>query len=246
MIGLMKEWVRPRRRAGKQKPSNPPLDRIFLANQFLQGQGIEIGALHNPLPLSDKASVLYVDRLPVDDLRRQYPELNEFPLVDVDLLDDGEKLHKVDSGSQNFVIANHFLEHCEDPIGTLKHFFRVLKPDGIAYLAVPDKRFTFDRHRRETTLGHLFCDHEHGPQSSRRQHLEEWVWLVNQAKDDEDARRQIEHLEAIRYSIHYHVWTQASWLEFLLAMRPLVGFEIETFVQSGHEMISILRRHEAS
>ena len=246
MIGLMKELVRPKKRSSSQRTHSPYLDRTLLASHYVRGQGIEIGALHNPLVLPPQASVQYVDRLPVEELRKHYPELNDLPLVDVDILDDGEKLDKVTSGSQDFVIANHFLEHCEDPIGTLNQFFRVLKQEGILYLAVPDKRFTFDRQRQETPLGHLFCDHEHGPHTSRAQHLHEWVWLVNQAKDEADAQRQIEHLEAIRYSIHYHVWTQSSWLEFMLAMRARLGFEIETFLQSGHEMISILRKQNAA
>ncbi len=56
--------------------------RRKLADQYLHGEGIEIGALHNPLPTS--AHVKYVDRLSRADLRRHYPELAAFPVVDPD------------------------------------------------------------------------------------------------------------------------------------------------------------------
>lgn len=42
---------------------------------WLRGDGIETGALNAPLGVHWKAHVRYVDRLPVDEQRRQYPEL---------------------------------------------------------------------------------------------------------------------------------------------------------------------------
>src|SRR5512136_777634 len=154
------------------------LSREYLSAAFLHGSGLEIGALHNPLPVPWGVRVAYVDRLPVADLRLQYPELRGKRFVAVDILDDGETLRTIGDESQDFVIANHFLEHCEDPIGAIENFSRVLKVGGIAFLAVPDKRFTFDRERPLTSVEHLLRDHEIGPTSSRLQHLEEWTRIV--------------------------------------------------------------------
>src|SRR5262245_50309382 len=93
------------------------LDRETIANLYLSGEGIEIGALHNPLPLPPSARVRYVDRMDLAELRKQYPELGSKKLVPVDIVDEGERLGRVPDASQQFVIANHFLEHCQDPIG---------------------------------------------------------------------------------------------------------------------------------
>ena len=82
--------------------------------------------------------------MPLSELLDQYPELRGQPVQGPDLIDDGERLTKVESTTQDFVIANHFLEHCENPIQTLVNLLRVLKDGGLLYLAVPDKRFTFD------------------------------------------------------------------------------------------------------
>lgn len=50
--------------------------RTYLADRFLRGDGIEIGALHRPVPLPEGATVRYVDRLYTDDLRSEYNELH--------------------------------------------------------------------------------------------------------------------------------------------------------------------------
>ncbi len=219
-----------------------PSQREWIARAYLRGRGLEVGALHNPLTVPPWARVTYVDRMPVPELRRQYPELAKLNLVEVDVVDDGQRLGTVADGSQDFVIANHFLEHCADPIGTLKNFLRVLRPGGVLYLAVPDKRYTFDRDRPVTPLEHLRKDHEAGPDWSRRQHFEEWARLVDKVAEPAEAERHVERLLAMDYSIHYHVWTQAEFLEFLAGMKRALMFEVELFVKHGHEMIFILRK----
>ena len=62
--------------------------RKALAKRFIRGCGIEIGALHNPLWVPPGSRVIYVDRMDENDLRRHYPELNDFPLVKVNIVDD--------------------------------------------------------------------------------------------------------------------------------------------------------------
>ncbi|RRR72211.1 MAG: methyltransferase domain-containing protein [Candidatus Viridilinea halotolerans] len=233
-------------------PAPPPtpapvplvLDRN-LAASYLHGDGIEIGALHHPLPTPPTARVRYVDRMSVTDLRIHYPELNNVDLVEVDIIDDGEKLLTIDVDSQDFVIANHFLEHCQDPIATIKNLFRVLKVGGILYVAIPDKRYTFDRDRELTSLDHLIRDHTEGPAWSKRHHFEEWTRLVNKVEDESEAQQQIEHLIAIDYSIHYHNWTQIELLELLVALRHhfRLPFDVELTLRHGIEYIIVLRKN---
>src|SRR3954451_19820653 len=109
--------------------------RRDLANRSLKGDGIEIGALHKPLPVPAGTAVKYVDRMSVRDLRSHYPELAGWKLVEPDIVDNGETLATVPAGSVDFVIANHFIEHTEDPLGALANQLRVLKPGGVLYMA---------------------------------------------------------------------------------------------------------------
>ena len=229
-------------RLGTREAPRAKLDREMIARTYLTGLGIEIGALHNPLKLPPAATVKYVDRLPVSQLREQYPELAEQELVDVDILADGELLESIADSTQDFVIANHFVEHCQDPGGALLNMLRVLKPTGILYLALPDKRCCFDSDRPVTSLEHVLRDHSEGPEWSRRGHFEEWARLVNKTAA-EDVDTEIERLMSIDYSIHYHVWTPLGMLELILALRKLTAFEIELFFENdGVEVIFILRK----
>lgn len=225
--------------------AEPDAIRRTLAKKFLRGSGIEVGALHSPLWVPDDASVRYVDRMSVEDLRRQYPELNQLPLVKIDIIDNGETLESIPAASQDFLIANHFLEHTQDPIGTLKHHLAVLKTGGILYLAVPDKRWTFDVKRPETTLQHLIDDHERGPKHSYDAHLREYAELVDDLSGEELEAR-IKFLKETNYSIHFHVWTDRGFRELLDHMKGQVGlqFEILDFEtnRAREENIAIIRK----
>jgi SAM-dependent methyltransferase len=231
-------------RRGQIPHDNPPakLNRELIAATYLSGLGIEIGALHNPLKLPPAASVKYVDRLSVEDLRRQYPELADEELVNVDILADGELLETIPDATQDFVIANHFVEHCQDPIGAVLNMFRVLKPVGVLYLALPDKRCCFDSDRPVTPLAHLMRDHTEGPEWSRREHFEQWARLVNKVPN-EQVSQEMDRLMGMNYSIHYHVWTPPEMMEFILAIQKMTPFEIELcFHHDGVEVIFILRK----
>jgi len=219
------------------------LGREFVADTYIRGQGIEIGALHMPLGVPRSARVKYVDRLSVPDLRKHYPELNDKNLVEVDIIADGERLESISDATQDFVIANHFVEHCQNPIAAILNMFRVLKPGGVLYLALPDKRCSFDVDRPVTPFEHLLRDYHEGPAWSRRQHFEEWTRLVNKVLDDEEAERQIALNLEMDYSIHYHVWTQAEMFELVVELRKMVSFELELSLKNGGEVIFILRKN---
>jgi SAM-dependent methyltransferase len=214
-----------------------------IANRYLSGDGIEIGALHNPLPVPRSVRIRYVDRLPVSELRAHYPELEHEPLVQVDILDDGERLETIADSSLDFVVANHFLEHAQNPVGTLLNSFRVLRPGGVLYLAVPDKRHTFDRDRPVTPLAHLLRDFHEGPNVSRRDHFEEWARLVERVPEEEVPHRAQQLMDQ-DYSIHYHVWTQRELLELLTAIRERLDldFDVELVEPIKHEVVIVLRK----
>lgn len=242
-------WARTRRlvRRDPPHPATPPeVDlRSQLARRYLHGAGLEIGALHNPLPLPPGVAVEYVDRMDVAQLRQHYPELAACPLVPVDIIDNGERLVTVPDGSQDFVIANHFLEHCQDLIGTVRHFFRVLRPGGVLFAALPDKRYTFDHRRAVTPLEHLWDDHTCGPEHSRRDHYIDYVRNVHPELSEAEASRRVEDLLAQGYSIHFHVWTQKEMLELLVDLRRHLAFELEVVQANGVEVLFVLRKIEA-
>jgi predicted SAM-dependent methyltransferase len=219
------------------------LRRQRISRRYLRGEGLEIGALHRPLPIPRGVSVRYVDRMDVADLRAHYPELRDEQLVEVDIIDNGETLGSQPDASVDFIIANHFIEHTEDPIGALANQLRVVRPGGILYLAVPDRRKTFDADREPQPLDHIVRDHRGGPAWSRPIHQEEWARLVEKVVPKEIPAR-VQWLEDHDYSIHFHVWDPDEFrllLEFARDQEHL-PFAIEQLARNDHEFIAILRR----
>ena len=196
--------------------------RRRLARRYLRGEGLEVGALHQPLALRRGVRVRYVDRHSVDQLRLHYPELRDQELVPVDVIDDGETLATVPDASVDFVVANHFLEHTQDPIGTLGHHLRraAARRDPVPRPArqAPHVR----RPPAGDAIEHLVRDHAEGPAWSRRGHFEEWAALVEGVAPDAVAERARE-LESYDYSIHFHVWTPTAFTAFSAMPRPRSG-----------------------
>jgi SAM-dependent methyltransferase len=217
--------------------------RRELAARFLAGSGLEIGALQRQLEVPEHCAVTYVDRMSLSELLVHYPELRGQPIQAPDLIEDGETLATIGAGSQDFVVANHFLEHCENPIQTILNMTRVLKEDGILYMAVPDKRFTFDVDRPVTRYSVLAETFETGRRPDREALYSEWAALVNHVAPAEVASAA-ENLVRSRYSIHFNVWTLQDLLEFLGACRLEfdLPFVLEWVVSSENEVIVILSK----
>ncbi len=222
----------------------PWFTREAIAKRFLKGDGIEIGALHKPLKIPSSARVKYLDRMPVDAIRAHYPELNNSPLVSVDIVDDGESLATLEDASLDFVVANHFLEHCQNPLKALLNMFRVLRDCGILYLAIPDMRLTFDSLRPITDIDHVIRDFQEGPEWSRRPAFDEYVRLVARVKDEAEIQKTIARYMSMDYSIHYHAWTEMEMMELLIYLRKTIGieFSIELVLRLEVEIVMILRK----
>jgi len=221
------------------------LGRLTVAERYLRGRGLEIGALQDPLPLPRGAVARYVDLAPTAELRAMYPHKQRRHLVEVDLVDDGERLQQVADASEDFVVANHFLEHCEDPIGTLGNLLRVVRPGGVVYLSLPDKRYMFDADRPSTTLEHVLKDHHDGPEWSRDQHYEEVVRLGQKVQGETAVLERAAELQRTSFRIHFHCWTQTDFLELLVALQRRPGFpafDVEHFARNEREMVVVLRR----
>jgi SAM-dependent methyltransferase len=236
------------RRVIRSKEREHVAVRRRLASRYLGGNGIEVGALYLPLALPRRARARYVDRMGVAELRAHYPELDEYDLVRPDIIDDGETLATLASESVDFVIVNHLIEHCQDPIGALLAHARVLREGGVLYLAAPDRRRTrFDRDRDETSLEHLVRDHEDGPAWSRAGHYEEWSRLAI-GVPAEEVPAHAAALDAEDYSIHFHTFTPTSFLALLLHSREAYGLPLEVVATetNHHEFIVLARRTAGS
>jgi len=147
--------------------------------QYLSGKGIEIGALNNPLSLPPNLKIKYVDILSEAEINKHYPGA-KIP----DIVCDGTYFPEVDNSTFDFVIANHLLEHFDDPVRALKEWHRILKDGGVVFMALPDKRFSFDKERKRTLLSHLIDEHENPLENRLKNldHLIDWATYVEKLK----------------------------------------------------------------
>lgn len=233
------------------------------AGRYLRGEGIEIGALDHPLPVPPQAKVRYVDYISKQDSAAKHTQLIPDEIVDVDYLDDGFILATISSASQDFVIANHVLEHSPDPVGALLNWSRVLKSGGVLFFSVPISAKSFDRGRRITTVEHLAEDHalcRSGQselfQARNLEHYDEYlsISLVTIRKNlgypaltlEEKTAMLLEFSHAQFTDTHYHVFSVASLRQIICYVTTEVDVTLSLvdFVKSkgGLEYIIVLRK----
>jgi SAM-dependent methyltransferase len=122
--------------------------------------GIEFGALTAPLVHRSEGDIIYVDHADTETLRRKYfsdANVDVSRLVEVDAVWGANTLQQAigEGRKVDYVIASHVVEHVPDLLGWLSEIEAVLRPTGSLRLAVPDRRFTFDRLRRESRLSDI-------------------------------------------------------------------------------------------
>ena len=240
--------------------------REFVAQSYIRGSGIEIGAFASPLVVPSGAKVTYVDKSYVNDVTKPFSisglTLEDFgveigSIIEPDIVDDGETLKKVGDYSQDFVIANHVLEHFEDPIKGFKNMLRVLRHGGVLYLSLPEMRRSFDRMREPTDFEHIWRDYEEGPSWSRAQAYMEFSKIfVSSGMDkglfeklsgssrDDFEMRQAHELELADFSIHFHAWTMDLMQEMFLKIkaRLKLSFETKLVLQNEDEVIFVFQK----
>ena len=237
-----------------------------IADNYLIGKGVEFGALHNPLKIDrSKASVFYADKYSKSDLVQNFPELEKIQesIVETDILLDlnRDNLQASIEHDFDFYIANHVIEHLVNPLRFFDSLERIMKPGSYLYLAVPDKEYTFDRHRELTTWEHLYREYLGNTTKLSKEHLEDFI--INITKDHiNDSVRKKEMYDdyanwfkrwSIRQkhrqrSIHVHVWNQDSFDKFITkAIEKLeLNLDIVDGVDSSvnkHEMIYVLQKN---
>lgn len=205
--------------------------REDLSRRYLTGSGLEIGAMHFPLPIGPDVCVKYVDVNSRQDNIARNPEIDGAKVVETDFVEDGFKLASFTDNCVDFVIANHVLEHSCNPLGTLQNWSRVLKPKGILFVSVPNYTQCFDKGRKLTSLEHILKDYNDAqadPESLKqrtREHYREWVEIsLPNARSSNDTIKLpknnekdawIDNLMETDEDIHFHTFNHALFRSML-------------------------------
>jgi hypothetical protein len=117
-------------------------------------EGLEIGAREAPLFRRPAYNITYADYADTETLRASLTGTGTDPslVVEVDIVTGGGKLSDATTRRFDYIAASHVAEHVPDLLGWLIDLQSLLKPQGLLGLIIPDRRFTFDVMRAESTI----------------------------------------------------------------------------------------------
>jgi SAM-dependent methyltransferase len=252
------------------------LDRVQNLRQPIAQSAkiLEVGPSFNPVtPKSEGWQSFVVDHATKADLVEKYkpdPTVDTANIEEVDFIWTQGYLHESlpegELGTFDACIASHVIEHIPDLIGFFKSLERILRPQGVVSLAVPDKRFCFDyfkpitstgellaangdkttRHSKKTAFDFFAYGVRNGGQHAWGQHPPtKFTFLTSLADAKAAFDRHNESNEAPYLDFHAWHFTPASFELVILELGILdvIDFHVaERFAPEGCEFIAILRR----
>jgi SAM-dependent methyltransferase len=185
---------------------------------LLTGQGVEIGALHQPAIIPRHCKIEYCDANSREESVKFFPELNINDLVPVTYIVDldTQGLSIFEENKFDFVILNHVIEHVANPIKVVGELFRVVKPNGLVVLSAPDKNYTFDKNRVLTPYSHLLEEYQQNVSVITDEHYLDFLRGVHPEvfqRSESEIAQCVQSVKNRRE--HAHVWDSHSFTEFL-------------------------------
>jgi SAM-dependent methyltransferase len=157
-------------------------------------------------------------------------------------ISEATDLSQIKSGTYDFVLSSHVMEHIANPLRALYEWTRILKEEGVFILVVPHREGTFDHKRKVTALSHLIEDYERGTQEDDLSHVQEVINLHDlerspEIADAEELRRQFEDNYTNR-SVHHHAFDTSLVVRMvhqanlrILGVEPLLPYHIIIIAQ---------------
>lgn len=231
--------------------------RVFLEKQIdvSSSKILEIGALDSPMYKKTEFDVKFLDyasRFELSVNGKNNPRYKFENLAEVDFvcpsIDDYSEINE----EFDLVIANHVIEHIPDTISWLNKINALLRNSGRLFLTVPDKRYTFDIKRNETTFIDLlraYHDRVRKPDLYsilEHFHYHKSISASDIWKDNKELSRKLNQsrfysikelyktgkkLSQLPYAdVHCHVFTSHSFIDLIHQLKELdlIQFQIES------------------
>ncbi len=125
-------------------------------------------------------------------------------------ISEASDLRSIGDETYDFLLASHVLEHCANPLKTLREWKRVIKDDGMLLLIVPHRDGTFDHNRDITQFDHLLNDERANMGEDDTTHMDEFIKKIDlnmtgygsdRATFEERTRKNLEFR-----GMHHHVF----------------------------------------
>jgi SAM-dependent methyltransferase len=194
------------------------MNHLVKTAAWLKGTGVEIGAFKTPI---DGITPIYVDKFRdfagERCLADYYGEACSLPFH---------------SNSLDYVASSHVLEHVSNPVKAICEWYRVLRPGGMMYVVVPDRRFTWDHNRELTTVAHMLDDYARNVTDCDATHIDDFVDNVDWSSyspgtKPEEVAEEKKRMKKIYHdavdagqiiNIHFHVFEPSNVIELFKAV----------------------------
>jgi SAM-dependent methyltransferase len=137
----------------------------------------------------------------------------------VQYITEAADLSAIPSDTYDFLLSSHTLEHTANPIKAVSEWMRVVRPEGLLLIVLPDKERTADHRRPVTTLKHMIEDFDAARSEDDLTHLDESVRLHDYSMTPEIPdpvafkARGLKNFE--NRCLHHHTFTLSSISELL-------------------------------
>ena len=133
----------------------------FLALISQSVKALEIGPFNNPSISGPQ--VKYFDTLSTDDLKKRAQEIgiDHSTIPEIQWVDPDGDLSVVNE-LFDCCVSSHAIEHQPDLIRHLVNVSNLLSPGGLYFLAVPDRRYTFDHYLKDSNIAEVIEAHRQG------------------------------------------------------------------------------------
>jgi hypothetical protein len=144
--------------------------------------GLEIGAMDLPFVEPGEGSCDFADFRNTEELRELASRtVGHNPEFVVPVAYNLRAGYDIIDKTYHWIAASHVVEHVADLIGWFDVLHSKLHENGVVFLVVPDKRFTFDYHRGLTNLSDVVTAHQQELRTpSFKQVFDHYFYTTNQ------------------------------------------------------------------
>ncbi len=259
MLNRSERWLQRRRRLSwiHRLTLSFTIARLYrirsdFAARYIRGSGYEIGAQNSPLSCRHAKEIIYIDYLS----RKESADTYNLPFedcVEVDILADASEPDFLPEESASFLIANHVIEHCPNPIAALSGWVRILKPDGLLFLTLPNFRANeFDFEKQPASIEHMLGDYQRAGNNEDivEEHIREHVRIIDgiDPADEQAFARRFHALITGNLHTHYHVFNRDNTLALLREVHRKHPIRVTNHLSLpyGFELIFMIRRDKTA
>ncbi len=212
------------------------MDHHHAAIGFCTGRGLEIGALSSPAPLH--AEVVYADICTKAQSAEILRSLEGGPYYDLEKLIEPSVLLTpphfyipLPNGELDFVYSSHVLEHAPNTIAAIYDQLRCVKPGGVVYFVLPNRRGTYDHRRPATPVPEVIRRFEQREFTFSQEQASELLWgTAGHAHYERKTPEKLNEIYAGGSGVHHFtVFTPASVVELIQYITPRFNCELVYF-----------------